>query len=213
MREIPGIPNLEPETLKRIDENASRVNVSAGSMVFEPGKSCENFLWLVSGQVRVQMIGRSGRQVTLYRIKPGQSCIMTTACIMSDEEYNAEAIVEEDAEALMIPRSLFLDLLGTSDAIRIAVFGSFGERMTTLMRFIEESTFTRLDHRLAQIILGLQTDGKVKTTHEALSQELGTHREVVSRQLKEWERAGIVALGHGAIDILKPAQLSAIFED
>lgn len=159
-------------------------------------------LLLLDGTVRVQQQSDGGREIVLYRVQAGESCVMTTACLLAHEDYSAEGIAETDIRAAAIPKSVFEDMLASSKEFRDFVFFAYSRRMTDLFYVIEEVAFRRVDIRLAQKILELQgKDHVLRATHQQLAAELGTAREVVSRQLQEFQRRKWVTLSRGAVTL------------
>lgn len=200
MTRFPGLSRMDPE-LRGILVARSRVlSVPAGTMIFGPGKSPEHMLFLLSGLVRVQQVSETGHEIVLYRIHAGESCVLTTACLLAFEDYSAEGIAETDIEAVAVPREVFDELVAQSRSFRDFVFAAFSKRITGLFRMIDEVAFQKLDVRMADKLLDLSngTDA-VETTHQKLSVELGTAREVVSRQLQEFQRRGWIEQGRGHI--------------
>lgn len=205
---FPGLSKLEPAIAKPLIETSKVVSLPAGTRIFGPGQSPEAYLLLIDGTVRVQQVSDAGREIVLYRVAAGESCALTTACLMGYEEYQAEGIAETNAKAVAIPRTTFDDLIANSAAFRKFVFTAFSVRVTNLFRIIEEVAFERLDVRLAQRLLELGgAAGHVDLTHQQLASELGTAREVISRQLNEFQRRGWIATSRGSIDIARPEAL------
>jgi CRP/FNR family transcriptional regulator len=165
---------------------------------------------LLDGEVRVQLTSESGREVTLYRIGPGGSCILTTSCLLSNEHYPAEAIAESDIEALAIPVSSFQSALEESQWFRRFVFDGFSSRLTSVIQKIEQIAFTAIDVRLAGVLLELDRKGVEKITHHDIAVELGTAREVVSRHLKRFESEGWVRLGRGQVSLVDRPKIEAL---
>lgn len=198
-----GLSNL-PQPLRGILTKQSKVmSVPKGAIIFGPGKTPENLLLLLEGTVRVQQLSESGREIVLYRVNAGESCVMTTACLLAYEEYSAEGIAETAVQAAAIPRKVFDELVSSSEDFRRFVFSAYSKRITDLFFVIEEIAFQRMDIRLAQRLLTLSRDtDAVKGTHQQLAAELGTAREVVSRQLQEFQRRNWVALTRGTITLL-----------
>jgi len=205
---FPGLRRL-PEDIVGPLVAASRVaRLPAGTRIFGPGQAPEAFLLLISGTVRVQQVSETGREIVLYRVSAGDSCALTTACLMGYEDYQAEAIAETDVEAVAIPRATFDDLIARSADFRRFVFTAFSHRVTDLFKVIEEVAFSRIDVRLAQRLLErANSAGHIDLTHQQLAAELGTAREVVSRQLNEFQRRGWITTSRGAIDITRPGDL------
>lgn len=209
-QDVPALAGLEPETKAALAAAAQRLAIPAGSILFRPGDPCRSYLFLLAGTVRVQMLAENGREIVLYRVGPGQACVVTTACLMAHVAYAVEGWAETDLDAIGLPAAVFDALLARSPAFRELVFGSFGARIADLLLVIEEIAFQRVDRRLARFLVEAGGgERRLALTHQALAVELGTAREVVSRQLKELERLGWIALGRGAIEIVDPARLAA----
>jgi CRP/FNR family transcriptional regulator len=203
-----GLQKLEPQLVKPLLDTSKVVRLAAGTRIFGPGQAPEAYLLLLEGTVRVQQVSDTGREIVLYRVSAGESCALTTACLMGYEEYQAEGIAETDVEAVAIPRSTFDDLIARSAAFRRFVFTAFSTRVTDLFRIIDEVAFSRIDVRLAQRLLErANAEGHLQLTHQQLAAELGTAREVVSRQLNEFQRRGWISTSRGAIDIARPDAL------
>jgi CRP/FNR family transcriptional regulator len=168
-------------------------------------------LLLVSGTVRVQQLSEAGREIVLYRVHAGESCVLTTACLLAFEDYSAEGVAETDVEAILIPRDTFDELMAVSKEFRAFVFEAYSKRITDLFMVIEEIAFKRMDIRVAQKLLDLQDAQKtLHLTHQQMAVELGTAREVVSRQLKEFERRGWLTLNRGVIELRDPSAIGRL---
>lgn len=208
---FPGLSGLSPATKEQILSQSALVNFSAGTTIFGPGKSPENMLFLLNGTVRVQQVSDTGHEIVLYRIQAGQSCVLTTACLLAYEDYSAEGIAETSVQAAAIPRDAFDALVAQSKSFRDFVFAAFSKRITDLFRMIDEVAFQKLDVRLAdKLILLAGASDSVPTTHQKLSVELGTAREVISRQLQEFQRRGWIKQARGRVDLTDRAQLERL---
>lgn len=205
---FPGLRSLPPDIVATLVETSRIARLPVGTRIFGPGQAPDAFLLLIRGTVRVQQVSESGREIVLYRVSAGDSCALTTACLMGYEDYQAEAVAETDVEAVAIPRATFDDLIARSPDFRRFVFTAFSHRVTDLFRVIEEVAFSRVDVRLAQRLVERANDqGRVDLTHQQLAAELGTAREVVSRQLNEFQRRGWISTSRGAIDLVQPNEL------
>lgn len=202
--------DLPVEVTGRLLSESQSLAVPAGTRVFAPGRRPKGMLLLQEGSVRVQQSSPTGRDVFLYRVHAGESCILTAACLLADEAYSAEAIAETDAKAVAIPRELFDELLGCSPAFRHFVFQGYARRIADLFDLIEDIVFQRVDVRLSVRLLELAAENRVETTHQALAVDLGTAREVVSRVLGEFQRRGWVETGRGEVAILAPEALKRL---
>lgn len=207
---FPGLAGLDPATRQALTERSVIAKAPAGAVLFGPGRIPDHLLLLLSGGVRVRQTSESGREIVLYRVEAGQSCVLTTACLLANEAYAAEGVAESDVEAAMIPRVVFDDLLGQSETFRSFVFSAYARRIADLFRVIDEVAFGRIDIRLAQRLLALARGDEVKATHQELATELGTAREVISRQLAEFQRRGWIAQSRGAIGLVDAAALGRL---
>lgn len=200
MTQIPGLSTLDDSIRQAFETSSRLVQLPAGSRIFGLGQVPENFLIVLEGSVRVQQVSEAGREIVLYRVISGESCPLTTACLMAHEQYLAEAVAETDIRAVVVPRTLFDMALAQSGEFRRFVFTAFSMRMMNLFRLIEEVAFARVDIRLAQKLIELAGNRDTLTlTHQQLASELGSAREVISRQLNEFQRRGWVSAGRGSI--------------
>jgi CRP/FNR family transcriptional regulator len=206
-----GLSRLEPAVRDLLTRKSSVISVPDGTVIFGPGKSPENLLLLLEGRVRVQQVSEAGREIILYRVEAGQSCVLTTACLLAHEDYSAEGIAETELRAVAIPRAVFDELVSQSVAFRNFIFTAFSRRITDLFQVIEDIAFQRVDIRLAQRLLELaRGTGQIRATHQQLAVELGTAREVVSRQLGEFQRRGWIRQSRGVIDLTDKAGLDRL---
>jgi len=211
--QFPQLSGLSSDERTFLLERAGKVSLPAGTTVFAPGLAAENFLLVLDGTVRVQQMAENGREIVLYRVTGGETCIMTTACLLSDEGYSAEGVTETDVEAIAIPKAAFEEAIANSPTFRRVIFSDYSHRISDLMHVLEEVAFGRLDKRLAHRLLKrANEDGNVTATHQELAAELGTAREVIGRQLKELERRGWVSVSRGQVHINNAEQLHAIAE-
>jgi CRP/FNR family transcriptional regulator len=196
------LKSLPSDTLALLRRTSRVVTLPAGTVVFGPGQPPQSYLLLLSGTVRVRQVSESGREIVLYRVAAGESCAMTTACLMGDDLYQAEGIAETPVTAAVIPRATFDEAIASSADFRRFVFAALSSRMTALFKLIEEVAFSRIDIRLAQRLLELaDADGRVAMTHQQLASELGTAREVISRQLLEFQRRGWLTTARGELTL------------
>ncbi|MFY9210480.1 MAG: Crp/Fnr family transcriptional regulator [Aestuariivita sp.] len=208
---FPGLSRLEPQTKQLLLSRSTIISVPSGVTIFGPGNSPENMLFLLDGTVRVQQVSETGHEIVLYRIHAGESCVLTTACLLAFEDYSAEGITETEVQAAAIPRAVFDDLVAQSKTFRNFVFAAFSKRITDLFLMIDEVAFQRMDVRLADRLMALSNDhGVVETTHQKLSVELGTAREVISRQLQEFQRRGWIEQARGSVTLLDRMQLEKL---
>ncbi|AOY88253.1 Crp/Fnr family transcriptional regulator [Marinobacter salinus] len=170
-----------------------------GKILFRAGDPCQGLPLVLNGTVKVQMTGVSGNSIVLYRMGSDDICTLSIGCLMTGHGYRAEAVVEDSAEAAMLPRGLFDRLMAQSASFRLGIMASYGHRLDDLMLLVEEVAFRRMDERLERWLEARAGQGSIAITHQELAVELGTAREVISRLLKELERRGKLRLSRGRI--------------
>lgn len=195
-----GLGGLPDDLRAELEAGSEIVSVPSGTVIFSPGQTADNLWLLLDGTVRVQQKSETGRDVFLYRVHAGDSCVLTTACMLAFEDYSAEGTAETDVTAVAIPRRVFDDLVARSPVFRTFVFTAYSRRITDLFTLIDDIVFQRMDVRLAARLLELaDADGIVHATHAMLGTELGTAREVVSRTLSEFHRRGWIEQARGEV--------------
>ena len=203
---FPGLNR--PELAGRLLASASRLSLPAGHSICREGNSCTHLPLVLSGTARVYKLGESGRVITLYRIGPGESCILTASCILSGRHFPALAATETALEVLAVPAPLVLEWLASSADWRAYVFGLVAQRLAEVISVVEDVAFRRMDQRLADHLLFAADSGTtLAATHQQIADDLGSSREVVSRVLKDFEQRGLVTLGRGQLQILDTRRL------
>ena len=202
------LDRLEPALLDQVRANGEEVRMPSGSWLFRLGDRCDGFGFVIDGCVKVSMSSASGREMVLYRVRPGESCTVTVSCLVNNSSYPAEGLAEDELVAVSIPSALFNDLVEQSPVFRQFVLEIFGTRVNHLMELVNEVAFNKLDQRLASRLLEL---GPVVTmTHQEIAGELGTTREMVSRLLENFADQGLVTLGRKRIEIADPNLMESV---
>lgn len=207
-----GLEGVLPETHARLRRIAP-VTLPKGRILFSPGDAVQGFLILLSGRVEVFLTGPTGRDILLYAVEPGQSCIQTTLGLMGGEDYSGEAIVHSPCRAVLLPKPVFLSLMDNDPGFRQFVFNAFATRMQSMMHLLERVAFQRVESRLAACLLDRAVDGHLNATHAEIATMIGSAREVVSRRLDALARRGILRLERGVVHLLDPDTLSDIAKD
>ncbi|MDP2821469.1 MAG: Crp/Fnr family transcriptional regulator [Sulfuritalea sp.] len=203
----PVLTKLPAGLLQRIVESMQTLTVPAATTVFDEHQPCRGFPFVLDGAIRVVKLSAGGRELPLYRVLAGESCIISSSCLLGHADYNARGVSEGSTTLALLPRQLFDEMLA-EPAFRDFVFSLFSERMAELMQLVEEVAFRKLDQRLAALLLG---KGRVvHTTHQQLADELGSVREMVSRLLKGFSEQGLVRLGREQVEVLDAAGLRRV---
>ena len=173
------------------------------TQLYLEGDRCPGIAFVLSGEIRVYKIGETGREITLYEIYPGETCILNAACILSHRNYPANAVGLIDGTMLYLPEGDFRRLLAEHPIMRTFIFSLFSQRFGEIIELIEEVTFGKMDVRLEDYLIEKAENDQLNTTHQNIANDLGTSREVVSRLLKDFEHKGRIALFRNHIRLLK----------
>jgi CRP/FNR family transcriptional regulator len=204
----PVFQAMPPAVVDQALAQAKPVALPAGTVVFEERNACQGFPMLLSGRIKVVKTAPNGREIQLYRVTPGESCIITSSCLLGNSPYSARGVAETDLQLLVIPPTMFQKLLQTQEPFRHYVFSLFSERLAEMMELVEEVAFRKLDQRLAALLLS--RGRHIQATHQSLADDLGSVREMISRLLKSFAEQGLVALGREQIEILDAARLRRV---
>lgn len=198
---FPQFVHCGDRSVDSLMNSAKLVEIPTGRQVFYPGKVCENYLLMLKGSIKTRLISENGREVLLYYVRPGESCVLTTSCLLGGNRYPAEGVTETDVNAFVIDSHAFYRCIDQSAFFREFVFNNFASRLSNVIGRMETVVFGAIDERLSRALLE-SGDATVTKTHQELASELGSAREVVSRHLKRFESYGWVRLNRGAVEII-----------
>jgi len=210
-RVFPHLTECDDAAINELLDHVGVLHLPANATAFRHGDACENYLLILEGRVKVLTRAENGREIVLYRLGAGDSCVLTTSCLFGKARYPAEGVTESAVTALTLPASVFHRALQESGVFREFVFQSFSTHLASVITLVEEVAFGRLDSRLARYLLQRCDAGRVvRTTHQTLATELGSSREVISRLLKELEIQGKLELQRGSIQLIDSAALQQL---
>jgi len=204
----PVLKELPPDLLRKVEQEAKLVQAPAGRQLFGEGSPCTHYPLLVEGTIRATKCSPDGHEILLYRLNPGESCVITVVALLGQTSYPARGSRETDLTLFGVPRSLFLEMILKSPPFRVFVFQFLSQRMAHLMALIDDVAFRRVDQRLASRLLFHSEP--IAVTHQMLADELGTTREVVSRTLETFQESGMLRLGRKRIEILDRRALDRV---
>jgi CRP/FNR family transcriptional regulator len=205
---FPLFAELPAHRLSALLEGADLLRATAGAVLFDAKQPCRGFPLVLDGSIRVTKRAPNGREILLYRVEPGQSCILSGGCLLGHSDYTASGIAETDVAILSVPPALFNELMLQFEPFRRYVFGSYGERLSEVMELVEEVAFRQLDGRLARLLI--RRGPVVEGTHQRLAEELGSVREIVSRLLRSFEQRGWVQIERERVTVTDPKALSTL---
>lgn len=195
-----GTRNLPRDVRDRLIQSARVARFAQNAEIFGPENVPDNLLFLYQGRLRVSQMSEGGREIVLYRVEAGESCVLTTACMLAEEAYSAQGTAETDVIAIVLPKYAFDRLVAEEPEFRNFVFAAYSRRLIDLLRVVDDVAFGRIDVRLSQRLLDLAGQAReISATHQQLASELGTAREVVSRVLHDFQKRGLIEQARGCI--------------
>lgn len=206
---FPDLVALDQSAKDLLTKYMRIVEAPIGTIGYREGMSCDAYVMRLSGRSRVYKMSANGREILLYRVSAGETCVITTTCLLGRSDYPASTIVEEPIRDVLIPAAAFHELMLDSAVFRKFVMTNYGALISDLIVLLDEVAFHNLDARLAKTLLDANST-QISRTHQQIADELGTAREVVSRQLKRLEQKGAVSLGRGQVEIINRNALEKI---
>lgn len=194
----PALVHVQP-SLADLPPASTPLQVPGGTVLFSENAACQGFPLVLEGEIKVSRSSADGRSLELYRVVPGELCLVSSSCLFRTQPMSAHGITTKATTLMLITPDIFRRWLDTP-AFRDDVLGLFAERMADLTSLIDAIAFHKLDRRLAAALLGHGPQRAI--THQTLADELGTVREIVTRLLRRFEREGWVVLGREHIQIL-----------
>jgi CRP/FNR family transcriptional regulator, anaerobic regulatory protein len=208
---FPFLPGCEPGFLQELRQAAMPVRLERDAFICHQGSACGSLALVLEGAARIYKLGESGREITLYRVGRGESCVLTASCILSDLPFPAFAVCEEPIEAVAVPAGAARRWLADSAGWRHFLFDTVARRLSEVITLVEEVAFRRMDSRIADYLLRraeLGGDPSIHCTHQEIASDLGTSREVVTRILKDLESRGLLRTARGSLVLLDPQRLA-----
>ena len=201
---LPFLTTASPTFKEAFFDRASTVRIPKGGMICMEDNLCAHLPIVVSGAARVYKADDEGKELTLYTVEAGESCILTASCILNQLAFPANATAATDVEALVVPTVDVHDWMQRFEEWRMYIFGLVARRLADVITLVEEVAFQQMDVRLEGYLFAQSAEHPIiKKTHEQMALDLGTSREVVSRLLKELEKRSIITLSRGQVHIME----------
>jgi CRP/FNR family transcriptional regulator len=202
VKTFPAFRRSQRNLVTKVLASGRLQSIPRNSRIYAEGDACSAIAFVLSGDIRVYKIGETGREITLYEIGPGETCILNASCILAHTAYPANAVAISDVNVLLVPSSEFREIVIEHEEMRDFVFTLLSQRLAMVMELVEEVAFGRLDQRLMDYLVEKSENHVLETTHQKIANDLGTSREVVSRMLKDFERKQLVKVSRSSITLL-----------
>lgn len=196
---------------KQLIENSfTPIKYSKGENLHGAGRECLGLILVKSGELRAYILSEEGRDVTLYRLHEGESCILSASCILSNITFDVLIDAEQDTEVLLLNVGTFSKLSKENIYVENFMYKKSADRFSDVMWAMEQILFMSFDSRLAGFLhdeIIKTKSNTIKLTHEQIAKYVGSAREVVSRMLKSFESQGILKLSRGTVEIIDKDKL------
>ena len=209
---FPFIKQCSADFVESFYSKAQYGELPAATSICDEGQHCAHLAMVLDGIGRVYKLSSSGREVTLYRIYGGESCVLTASCIMNGDSFPAMAAAETTVRAILISPKQVVDWFCEEPQWQHFVFGLLSHRLADIISVVEEVAFKRIDVRLAEQFSRAMTGGEtvLAKTHAELAADLGSSREVISRILRDFSDRGMISTHRGFIEILDQQSLISL---
>ena len=209
---FPALGALRPADRELLRSRGAIRTLPAGAVYLREGDTCAGMALVLAGRLRVSKSSGEGREITLYHIGAGETCILSASCVLAPASYPALATVVEDVTALLVPADLFRQLVATYEPVRSFVFAHFGDRLATVMALVQEVAFARVDRRVATWLAreaDVRGTAVIPVSHEEIANQLGTARVVVSRVMEGFADRRWITQGRRKVEVLDAGALRA----
>ncbi len=189
--------------------------VPRGTIVHNGNLDCAGPLLIKSGQLRVYILSEEGREITLYRLFDRDICLFSASCMMPSIQFEVFIATEKDTELWVIPVDVYRSIMAQSAPVANYTNELMATRFSDVMWLIEQIMWKSLDKRVAAFLLeeaAIEGTDKLKITHEAIANHLGSHREVITRMLRYFQNEGMVKLSRGVVEITHREKLEELSE-
>lgn len=210
LKKLPLWDLLSEEEKILVESNLHNTSFKKGELIPKKSESCFGIIFVKKGSLRVHIISEDGRDVTLYRIKEGEMCMLSSSCVLDAITFEVHIEAEKNTEIINIPSNIFKRIMEENIYVKAFMYEGIAARFSDVMWIMQQILFAGIDNRIAVFLIKESEEigkDKIKITHEQLAKYIGSAREVVSRMLKYFEQEGFVSLGRGSIEILKKGEL------
>lgn len=213
LKKLPLWELLTDEEKELIEKNIHNTTFKKGELIPKKSESCFGIILVKKGSLRVHIISEDGREVTLYRIKEGEMCTLSSSCVLDAITFEVHIEAEENTEIINVPSNIFKRIMEENIYVKAFMYEGIAARFSDVMWIMQQILFAGIDNRIAVFLIKESEEigkDKIKITHEQLAKYIGSAREVVSRMLKYFEQEGFVSLGRGSIEIVDKNELVKI---
>jgi len=196
---------FQSDLVKEIENSGNLKHFEAGDTIVNMDSYIKHIPVVISGSMKVIRTEEDGREILLYYLTPGESCIVSILAGMKNDTSKIKAIVEEDAEIMLIPADKAKEWVRKYPEWTDFIFNLYQKRFEELLEVVNSVAFQKIDTRLLHLIkqkTQLYQSKEISVTHQQLADELGITREATSRVLKQMEKENLLILSRNKIELL-----------
>ena len=204
MSRLPFWQLLTEQERDTVQRSAMVRRYEKGTLIHDGGSECLGLLLVLSGEIRTYLLSDEGREVTLFRLYPGELCVLSASCVISQISFDTQMTARQDTEVLIIPPNITALLKEQNISVRCFLYEQATERFSEVMWAMQQILFKGLDQRLAAFLVEeceRTNSNTVRMTHEQIARNISSAREAVARMLKQFTQDGLVELKRGEIII------------
>lgn len=204
---------LTPRQQKDISGSIGSRMVKKGDVLYGGGADCTGLLLVKSGQLRAFILSDEGREITVYRLFDRDICLFSASCILRSIQFDVTVTAEKDTELWIISADIYKKIMEESAAAANYTNEIMASRFSEVMWLLEQVMWKSMDKRVAAFLLeeaAIEDTDRLNITHESIANHLGTHREVITRMLRYFQREGMVSLTRGSVEITDRAKLEEL---
>ena len=215
IKNLPYWDDLSDKEKDLVAQRAVKVEFEKDEFIDGFNDACLGMIYVVKGSVRVFITSKEGREVTLFHIFEGDSCILSASCVIGEISLDVQLMAEDDTEILAVPAGTFSSLMDSNIHVKCFAYELSTKRFSTVVWVMQQILFDRFDERLARLLVGIYErtgDEKIKMTQEDMAKEVNSAREVVARMLRQFADDGWVEINRGQITLTDIDALEDLFE-
>ncbi len=208
-------PHLTDDQKQYLVRSAGIREYRKGQQLYDSSDECLGMIMVESGTIRTYIVSPEGREITLFKLGEGESCVLSVACVLSEIRFETQIMAAEDARLRIVPTVVFDRLFRENVYVREFAYETATRRFSSVMRVMQQMIFAGLDQRLAGFLLEKYKESgcpEIIMTQEEIAGEINSAREVVARAVRQFARDGLVSTGRGRIRILDPRGLRQLAE-
>ena len=212
-QELSFYPYLSPDEKDLLERAMQKQSCRKGQVVHRHGDTCVGLIFVTKGRLAFSILSEEGREITVFRVEKGESCILSAACVLQSLDFESHITAEVASEIAILPAPILSQLMNRNHDVERLVYKQAVNQYSSVLRTMQQILFLSLEKRLANFLLEecrRRKSPSFSCTHEQIARCIGSSREVVTRMLNQFAGRGIVSLGRGTVTVLNPEALEDV---